>query len=89
MAGLKMNVGLGGSGGAAGYAGPVYSIPGGAADVPGSGGYGDTGRGGLTGLSFGPAGTSAGMASSPAAHATLFGIACFGLLLFMAWALPR
>ena len=80
MPGLSMNMGLGGS-----YAGPVYGGDGvSAADVPVSTGYPDTSTSAMT---FGPGG--AGMGRNPTVHAFGFGVACFAILLFMAWALPR
>lgn len=87
MSGLKLNMGLGGSAGAAGYVGPVYSATG-AASVPGSSGYPDTGRQPtIAQLAFGP-GAGSGAGGSPA-HATWFGIGCTVLLVAMWWALPK
>lgn len=81
MAGLFMNMGLGQGGS---YSGPVYGSDGPSA-VPASQGYPDTSSAALL---FGPGGMSGGGKGS-AAHGLMFGLACFGVLLFMAWALPR
>lgn len=81
-----MNVGLGGAGGVGGYSGPIYGNDG-AAAVPGSGGYGDTGRGSIASVAFGPTGAS--KRGAPAGHALGFGLFCFAALIVMAWALPR
>lgn len=84
MAGLSLNMGLGGG---AGYSGPVFGSDGPAA-VPASGGYGDTGAG--RAMTFGPGHVTGGAAGGGrTVHALSFGVVCFGLLLFMAWALPR
>lgn len=80
MAGLTLNMGLGGAGT---YQGPVYGSDGPAA-VPASQGYPDTGNAALL---FGPGGTSGG--PDPATHGLVFGLFCFGVLIFFAWALPR
>lgn len=81
MAGLNLSMGLG-SGGS--YRGPVFGADGPAA-VPASQGYPDTGN---SALLFGPSGVSGG-GMGPHHHSMIFGLACFGLLIFMAWALPR
>lgn len=83
---MFLDMGLGAQSGASMYAGPAYSSP---ASVAGSGGYGDTGRGSITGLAFGPQGVTGGGAADPGKHALVFGILCFAGLLFMAWTLPR
>jgi hypothetical protein len=80
--GLQMSMGLGGNAGT--YAGPVFGSDGPAA-VPSTGGYADT-RGGSA-MTFGPGG--AGGERNPAVHALGFGVVCFAVLIFMAWALPR
>jgi hypothetical protein len=84
MPGLNLNMGLGGSGG---YSGPVFGSDGGAAAVPASGGYPDTGAG--RAMTFGPGSAGSGAAGHPTVHALSFGVLCFAALVFMAWALPR
>lgn len=85
MPGLNLSMGLGGSGG---YAGPVFGSDGGAAAVPASGGYPDTAPG--RAMTFGPGGVSrGGGTATPTLHALSFGVVCFAVLVFMAWALPR
>lgn len=82
MSGLTMDMGLGAGGG---YSGPVFS----AAGVRGSGGYPDTAPRAATisELAFGPgSGAPAGNAGK---HAIVFGLLCFGALIFMAATLPR
>lgn len=81
MSGLYMGMGLGS---AEAYSGPVYGSDG-AASVPASGGYPDTGPG--RAMTFGPGRVSGG--GNPTAHAFAFGVFCFAALIFMAWALPR
>lgn len=77
-----------GLGGAGAYSGPVFG-DGPAATVPGAGGYGDTGRGSVTGLGFSPAGIEGAGVARPHAHAMTFGVLCFAGLLILAWVLPR
>lgn len=81
MAGLNLNMGLGGS-----YAGPVYGSDGPSA-VPEAQGYPDTGNNAM--LRFGPSGVSGGEGAGRAAHSLTFGLLCFAALIFVAWALPR
>lgn len=89
MAGLVLDMGLGGAAGA-GYRGPVFSDGAAApSSVPGAGGYGDTGRGSIAGMDFGPSGVTAPGMGRQHTHALAFGVFCFGALLFIAWALPR
>lgn len=82
MPGLNMQMGLGSSGS---YSGPVFGADGPAA-VPATTGYGDTSAPAL--MSFGPSG-GISAADRSGAHGLAFGVLCFGLLIFMAWALPR
>lgn len=86
MSGLQLNMGLGGATGAGTYAGPVFGSDGGAASVPASGGYPDTGPG--RAMTFGP-GASPGSARNPTLHAFALGVGCFAALIFIGWALPR
>jgi hypothetical protein len=81
MAGLVMNMGLGGG---ASYSGPVFGSDGGAA-VPATVGYPDTAPG--RAMTFGPGGVSGG--STPTVHALAFGVVCFAALVFIGWVLPR
>jgi hypothetical protein len=87
MPGLNLNMGAFGAGGAGSYAGPVYGSDGGAASVPYSTGYGDTGAG--SALTFGPGSVTGPGGSNPTAHALAFGVFCFAALIFLGWALPR
>ena len=81
MAGLNLNMGLG-AGGA--YSGPIYGADSPYA-VPASQGYADTSSAALL---FGP-GVVSGGGRDPGAHAFVFGLGCFAVLIFFAWALPR